>query len=504
MADILDFEDEEERKRRAAGGAPEFSYESIQADPWSAVYGQLPQGADAALLRYAYDKVMQCAGAVAGPPSPALHPFAPETIGADKSREENFEHAVRRLDELDSRLRPAMLDDEAARQAAPKEREDDEPRELPPMKSWREDNEFLADVFTWSVSDQQWWFNRDEATIQADYERILASEHAANAARQAPEQQPAADIAPEWRQVENDWHMIVGNETVAALMPNSDATFPQYKWLSAIVCDDYPDHGWSNVDFETLEGAQHVLEQWWHHARQGEAYRPETHDKEPIAVETANQNDREPMTIEAIERDPSNAVKLDIPQDASLELLEHARKAAAHEVERIEDYIQYDREDIEDGAVEERKAAQARIAELDERLEPAISPAGEISRPLGAAELAERVRRIIEDPSLADAERDDRVLQVVEERREEQSQAEPAKQDDAPQVDSSQEPETQSSADRDAAEVDWLFGREEMTEARSAAYDRFTGQELSPRTGQSAGPAQEAGQSQSHSKGRSR
>jgi len=216
--------------------------------------------------------------------------------------------------------------------------------------------------------------------------------------------------------------------------------------------------------------------------------------------------EKEPMTIEAIERDPSNAVKLDIPQDASLELLEHARKAAAHEVDRIEDYIQYDREDVEDGAVEELEAAQARIAELDERLEPAISPTDEMSRPLGAAELAERVRRIIENPHLEGGEQDDGVLQALAEQREELGLAEPAEQDDAPQVDSSssQEPETQSSANRDAAEVDWLFGREEMTEARSAAYDRFTGQELSPRTGQSAGPAQEAGQSQSHSKGRSR
>jgi len=92
----------------------------------------------------------------------------------------------------------------------------------------------------------------------------------------------------------------------------------------------------------------------------------------------------------------------------------------------------------------------------------------------------------------------------LEERREELGLDEPAKQDDAPEVEYSQEPEVQSTADRDAAEIDYLFGREEMTEARAAAYDRFTGQELSPRTSQSAGPVQEAGQSQSHTRGRSR
>jgi hypothetical protein len=79
---------------------------------------------------------------------------------------------------------------------------------------------------------------------------------------------------PQWRLIETDWHMIVGNRTVAVLIPNSDDNFPEYKWLSFIVCDDCPEHGWSNVDFETLAGAQHALGQWWHHARQGEAYRP--------------------------------------------------------------------------------------------------------------------------------------------------------------------------------------------------------------------------------------
>jgi hypothetical protein len=96
------------------------------------------------------------------------------------------------------------------------------------------------------------------------------------------------------------------------------------------------------------------------------------------------------------------------------------------------------------------------------------------------------------------------VLQALEERRDELGLAEPARQDDARQVEYSQEPATQSTADRDAAEIDYLFGREEMTEARAAAYDRFTGQELGPRTGQSAGQVQEAGQSQSHTRGRSR
>ena len=140
MADIDDFEDEEERKRRSAAGAPEFTHETIAADPWTAIYFGIPAGADAALLRHAYDTGMECAGAVAGPPSPALHPFAPASLGAEKSREENFERAVRRLDELDSRLRPMLLDDDAARQEPQQEQPtvDDTPQ-------WRRRRKQLGD-----------------------------------------------------------------------------------------------------------------------------------------------------------------------------------------------------------------------------------------------------------------------------------------------------------------------------------------------------------------------
>ena len=124
--------------------------------------------------------------------------------------------------------------------------------------------------------------------------------------------------------------MVVGNEPVAKLIPISDEQFPQYQWLSLIVTADYPEHGWHAVDFATLESAQHTLEQWWDHALRGEAYRPDGPEKEPITVEAANQNERarqeptpakEVMTPEAIAREPWNAVDLDIPKDASRELL---------------------------------------------------------------------------------------------------------------------------------------------------------------------------------------
>jgi hypothetical protein len=77
-----------------------------------------------------------------------------------------------------------------------------------------------------------------------------------------------------WRLVDTDWHMIIGNRTVAVLMANADTLFPRYRWLSRIICDSIDDFGWDGVDFERLDIAQADLEQWWKHACRGEAYRP--------------------------------------------------------------------------------------------------------------------------------------------------------------------------------------------------------------------------------------
>ncbi len=52
---------------------------------------------------------------------------------------------------------------------------------------------------------------------------------------------------------------MIGNRSVARLIPNSDERFPQYHWLSVIDGDEFPDHGWHAVDFETLEIAQYNL-----------------------------------------------------------------------------------------------------------------------------------------------------------------------------------------------------------------------------------------------------
>ena len=76
--------------------------------------------------------------------------------------------------------------------------------------------------------------------------------------------------------------MIVGNHTVATLIPNSDDVFPQYTWLSAILAESpFDDHGWCSVDFATLEFAQYDIEQWWHHAATWRALDPRLHCDRP-------------------------------------------------------------------------------------------------------------------------------------------------------------------------------------------------------------------------------
>lgn len=82
---------------------------------------------------------------------------------------------------------------------------------------------------------------------------------------------------PRWQLSCEGWHMIVGNQSVAQIIPNFCKRLPQYKWLSIIDGPDYPNHGWHAVDFETLEMAKYDLEQWWRYMCLGERYEPEKH-----------------------------------------------------------------------------------------------------------------------------------------------------------------------------------------------------------------------------------
>jgi hypothetical protein len=47
---------------------------------------------------------------------------------------------------------------------------------------------------------------------------------------------------PLWQLDGGDWHLMIGNRSVAQIIPNSCDELPHIHWLS-IISDDYPDYG---------------------------------------------------------------------------------------------------------------------------------------------------------------------------------------------------------------------------------------------------------------------
>jgi hypothetical protein len=78
--------------------------------------------------------------------------------------------------------------------------------------------------------------------------------------------------APQWQLDGDNWLLIVGNRTVAKLLPTIG--HHKYTWLSAIE-NDLPDHGWHAADFETLHMAKFDIEQWWAHMCLGAKFTPD-------------------------------------------------------------------------------------------------------------------------------------------------------------------------------------------------------------------------------------
>jgi hypothetical protein len=79
---------------------------------------------------------------------------------------------------------------------------------------------------------------------------------------------------PRWALAGTEWHLVVGNRSVAKIVPNFCVRLGKAKWLSVIDASEYPDHGWHAVDFESLESAKYDIEQWWRHMRRGERFDP--------------------------------------------------------------------------------------------------------------------------------------------------------------------------------------------------------------------------------------
>jgi hypothetical protein len=61
-----------------------------------------------------------------------------------------------------------------------------------------------------------------------------------------------------WREVHHTWHLLLGNESVAQILPNSYHGMPC--WLTVIL--ELPSYGWHAVDFIGLEDAKAALTRW--------------------------------------------------------------------------------------------------------------------------------------------------------------------------------------------------------------------------------------------------
>jgi hypothetical protein len=271
--DLLSYIDKAELVQ--AWQAPAFDEFTIAADPWTAVYLPIPENAGRELLEHARGwaaDLAEYAVRSASNSGPFMSALGGPFVTLPKDAPDPFAAATRRIREIGAQLELANDSGEAYIRIC----------------AAAYDRHFAERAFwKWPTEPKTLTVPAPENPVQRfalesyldDLEKatgnrpeIVFEGRQPEAAGQAP--RPAL-YDPEWRLVGADWHMMVGNRTVAALTPVSSEICPEYSWLSAFVGgEDFPDHGWDNVDFETLDGARHDLEQWWRHMLRGEQYRP--------------------------------------------------------------------------------------------------------------------------------------------------------------------------------------------------------------------------------------
>ena len=204
-------------------------------------------------------------------------------------------------------------------------------------------------------------------------------------------------------------------------------------------------------------------------------------EKEP--QQPANQN-RHEITREAIERDPWNAVALDLPADADHELLflvaGTARDLQSNLAGRGNEALTPEQQqlwfDLAEQAKERQSAAETQIVALD------AAPQAK-AEPLTLDDIAERVQRIIDDPTREAEEQDESVLLALNERRAPDlaaaSQVAATAADDEQRIAATaagDEPEaTATSADEAVEAVEEAASSQELTDDGQVQYSRSTG-----------------------------
>ena len=199
----------------------------------------------------------------------------------------------------------------------------------------------------------------------------------------------------------------------------------------------------------------------------------------------ANHNEQEPpLTREAIERDPWNAVALDLPADADHELLflvsTAARELQSRLAERGNEAVTPEQQQLWFDLAARAKARQAGAETQIVALDAAHRPQAE---PLTLDDIAERVQRILDDPTREADEHDDSVLQALQERRaadieaEQRSAAAGQEELTAGTSGGGDEPERSTATDP----IEDIASSQELSDDAQVEYDRWTGERLDDR-----------------------
>ena len=199
----------------------------------------------------------------------------------------------------------------------------------------------------------------------------------------------------------------------------------------------------------------------------------------------ANQNEQKPpLTREAIERDPWNAVALDLPADADHELLflvsTAARELQSRLAERGNEAVTPEQQQLWFDLAEKAKARQAGAETQIVALDAARLLHAE---PLTLDDIAERVQRILDDPTREADEHDDSVLQALQERRaagiEAEQRSAAAGQEELTAGTSGGDDEPGRSTATDPIED--IASSQELSDDAQVQYDRWTGERLDDR-----------------------
>jgi len=148
-----------------------------------------------------------------------------------------------------------------------------------------------------------------------------------------------------------------------------------------------------------------------------------------------------------------------------------------HVIDRFDEFYRSDNCPLPSQYIDEQLAkAEARLSEIDDRLQALTPPTDQLS----LDDIAQRVQQIIDDPTREADENDPRILQALQDRREAAQTAQPAAEEEtrhlAEESSTSDEQQIESSGEKEAKEIESATSNEEMTDSKQVQYSRWTAQ----------------------------